>query len=140
MTKSMWVNFSCPCVQTFSCLIAWYTPTWNLKIHQLYEFVVYTSSQSGNERWQLMPKLAQFADVHFLYLNRKFLWQLKQHEMIDLNVSTPQRQSANNQRLSLFSFSLQIRVNTSFFQVICSVFFKGRSPGHLQKYNLLHVG
>ena len=44
--------------------------------------------------------------------------------------------SANNRD---FSFSLQIRVIISFFQVFCSVFFKGHSPGHLQKQNLLHV-
>ena len=91
MTKSMWVNVSCPCVQTFSCLIAWYTPTWNLKIHQLYEFVAHISSQSGNGRWQMISKLAQFTDA--------------------------------------FSFSLQIRVIESFFQVICSVFLKGTYLG-----------
>ena len=27
MIKFMWVNFNCPIVQTFSCLIAGYTPT-----------------------------------------------------------------------------------------------------------------
>ena len=70
MTKFMWFNFNCPCVKTFSCFIVWYTLTaWNLKIHQLLEFVIYTSSQSGNQRWQLMSKLVQFTDVSFPDLN-----------------------------------------------------------------------
>ena len=59
-------------------------------MHQLYEFVVYTISQSGNERLILMSKLAQFTDE--------------------------------------FSFSLLIRVITSFFHVICPVFYKEPSP------------
>ena len=57
MTKCMWVNFNCPCVKTLSGLIAWYTPTWNIKIHRLYELVVYINSQRGNERWQIMSNL-----------------------------------------------------------------------------------
>ena len=56
MTKFMWVNFNCPCVQTFSCLIVWlYVCTHShqiyeilkLKIHKLHEFAICTSSQSG---------------------------------------------------------------------------------------------
>ena len=107
MTKLMWVYFNCPCVQTFSCLIAWYyTPTWNLKFQQLYESVIYTSSQSGNERWQLMSKLVQFTDVHFPDLNPTSYDNLNNMKL-DLNVSTRSVNfSANNQMQKGCSFSL----------------------------------
>ena len=61
MAKFMWVNFSCPYVSTFSCLIYVYTHM-NLKVHQLHGFSGYGSSQGGNERWQLMSKL--FPDLN----------------------------------------------------------------------------
>ena len=69
MAKFMRVNFNCPCMQTYSCLIAWYTATWILKIHQLYEFVVYTISQSDNETIDakiLLNLLMYLALVHKL--------------------------------------------------------------------------
>ena len=92
MTKFIRVNFNCPWVLAFSCLIAWYTPTWDLKIHQLYEF-------SGNESWQLMSKLVQFTDVHFPDLNPTSYDNLNNMKL-DLNVSTRSVNfSANNQGL-----------------------------------------
>ena len=109
---------------------------WNLKIHQLHEFVIYTSSQSGNERWRLMSKLVQFTDVHFLDLNPNSYDNLTWKSEI---LISPQGQSRLVQITRAFSFSLQIRVISSFFQVFCSVCFKGQLPVHLQKWNLLHV-
>ena len=47
---------------------------WIPKIHQLYEFVVYTISQNGNERWQLISKLAQFNLLMCLALVYKLGW------------------------------------------------------------------
>ena len=35
----------------------------------MHEFVIYTSSEGGNERWELMLKLIQFAGVYFPNLN-----------------------------------------------------------------------
>ena len=106
----------------------------NLKIHQLYESVIYTSSQSGIERWQLMSKLVQFTSA-FSWFNPKFLWQLKQHEVRFKCLHTTRSILVE----ITFSFSLQIRVIPSFFQVFCSVCFKWHSPGHLQKWIILHV-
>ena len=121
MTKFMRFNFRVD----LSCLIDWYTPTENLKIHQLYEFVIYTSSQSGNESWQLMSKLIQFTDAHFPDPNR-FLWQLKQHK-VDLNVSTKSANfSTNNKGLS---FSLQIRVITISSKSFALYFLNGTHLG-----------
>ena len=37
-----------------------------------HEFVVYTSSQGGNERWQLMPKFVKITGVHFPDLKPNF--------------------------------------------------------------------
>ena len=67
--KFMCISFSCSCVQTFSYLIAWCTLTWNPKVHQLHEFAICTSSQGGNERWQLISKFIQFNCVNFPDLN-----------------------------------------------------------------------
>ena len=81
LTSLMWVNFNCPpvrrpCLPTDSeC-----TPTLNLKAHQLHEFAICTSSQGGNERWELISKLVQFTGVHFSDLNPNS-WQLKQYEI-----------------------------------------------------------
>ena len=72
-TYLRWQNL-CGSVLTVSDLIVWYTPTWIFKIYHLYEFVVYTISQSGNERWQLMSKLAQFNLLMCLALVYKLGW------------------------------------------------------------------
>ena len=51
MTEFMWVNFNYRLCGSFH---AWQSvhPHEILKIHQQqYEFVIYTSSQSGNEGW-----------------------------------------------------------------------------------------
>ena len=53
----------------------------------------------------------------------------------DLNVSTPQGQWTLLQITRAFSFSLH---KFGWLQV-SSVFFKGKSTGHLQKWNILHV-
>ena len=86
-----------------------------------------------------MSKLIQFT-VHFPGLNPNSYDNLNNMKL-DLNVSTPQCQSTLVQITRDF-FALvyiHIRVITSFFQVFCSVFFKGHSLGHLQEWNLLHV-
>ena len=57
---------------------------WNLKVHQMHEFAIWTSSQGGNEKWQLMSKLVYWCS--FSWSKPKYLWQFKQHEL-DLNVS-----------------------------------------------------
>ena len=63
------------------------------------EFVIYTSSERGNERWQLMSKLAQFTDVHFLALTQNS-YDNSNNMKLDLNVSTRLVNfSANNQGL-----------------------------------------
>ena len=66
-----------------------YTLTWTLKIHQLHEFAIHTSSQSGNERWQLF--LVQLAEKfsNFLDLNPHFYGNLNNMKL-DLNASTKQ--------------------------------------------------
>ena len=46
-------------------------------VHQLHEFTIFTSSQDGNERWQLMSKFVQFTSVHFSDLNPNFHGNLK---------------------------------------------------------------
>ena len=61
------------------------------KIHQLHEFATYTSSQGGNERWQLMSKLVQITGVHFPDLNPNSCDNLDNIEL-DLNVSIKQGQ------------------------------------------------
>ena len=89
----------------------------------MYEFVVYTSSQSGNKRWQLISKLAQFTDVHFPDLSQNLLktYTTWNGRFKCLHATRSVNYSASNQSLQFFSFSLQIRVITSFFQVICSI-------------------
>ena len=72
-----------------------------------------------------MSKLVQFTDVHFPDPNPKFYDNLNNVKLDLINVST--RSSVN-----FVHISLQIRVVTSFFQVFCSLFFKGNSPGDLQ--------
>ena len=76
--------------------------------------------------------------VHFPDLIPNFYYNLNNNKL-DLNVSSPKGQLISVQIIRAFSFSLQIRVITSFFEVFCSVFYKGHSPGHLQKWNILHV-
>ena len=68
-----------------------YHQTLKVKIHQLYEFVVYTSSQSGNEV-TIAVKTRSIYWCAFSWSKPKFLWQLKQHYVVDLSVSTPQGQ------------------------------------------------
>ena len=51
----------------------------------------YTSSQSGNERWQLMSKLVPFTDVHIPGLNPSSYDNLNNMKL-DLNVSTRSNQ------------------------------------------------
>ena len=77
--------------------------TWNLKIHQLYKFDIYTSlsSKSGNERWQLMLKFVPFNDVHFPDLNPNSDENVRNVKLY-LNVSKKSVSfSANNQGLQL---------------------------------------
>ena len=51
MKKLMCVNFKCPCNVVDPFLLDSLVYTYkNFKTHQKYEFVIYTSSQSGNER------------------------------------------------------------------------------------------
>ena len=82
-----------------------------------------------------MSKLAQFTDVYFPGLTPNSYDNLNSIKL-DLNVPS---QSILVQIMRAFSFSLQIRVITSFFLLFSSVFFKGHAPGHLQKWNLLHA-
>ena len=100
MKKLMCVNFNYPCnvVDIFLLDSLVYTHI-NLKIHLKYKFVVYTSSQSGNERRQLMSKLVQFACA--FWSNPKLLWQLEQHEVRFKCLHTPRpvNFSTNNQDL-----------------------------------------
>ena len=70
----------------------------NLKVHQLHEFAICTSSQGGNERWQMMSKLVQFTGVHFPDLNPNSYDDLNNMKL-DLNVSTKVKLSANDQGL-----------------------------------------
>ena len=59
----------------------------------------------------------------------KLFWKYKQNE-VRLNVSTPQGQPILLVQITrVFSFILQIRVITSFFQVFCYLFFKGTHLG-----------
>ena len=53
--------------------------------------VIYTSSQGGNERWQLMSKLVQFTGMRFPDLNPNSYDDLN-HMKLDLKVSTKQGQ------------------------------------------------
>ena len=60
MIKFMLVNFNYPCsVADLFLLDSLVYIHINLKVHQLYESAIYFSSQSDNERWQLMSKLVQ---------------------------------------------------------------------------------
>ena len=137
MIKFMLVNFNYPCsVADLFLLDSLVYIHINLKVHQLYESAIYFSSQSDNERWQLMSKLVQLT-CPFSWSNRKFLWQHKQHEVRFKCLHTTR--SILVQTAGVFSFSLQIRVITNFCQVFCSLIYKGHSPGPLQKWNILHV-
>ena len=102
MATFMWVIFNCLCVENFSCLMiayAWYVhPHEVSKVHQLHEFAICISSQGGNERWQLMSKLVQFTDVHFLDLNSDSYDNLNSMKL-DLHVTTKVKFSANGQSL-----------------------------------------
>ena len=122
----MWVSFNCPSslVDLFLLDSLVYTHI-NLKIYLVHEFVTYTSSQSGSEKWQLVSNLVQFTCT-FSWSNPKFLWQLEQHE-VRLKCLHTTRSVNLVQITRVFSFSLQIRGITSFFQVFCSVFFKKHS-------------
>ena len=71
------------------------TPIRNIKVHQLHEFAICTSTQSGNERWELMSKLVQFTAVHFSDPNSNSYG--KQSNMkLDLNVSLKVNLNLNN--------------------------------------------
>ena len=69
-----------------------------MKVHQLHEFAIYTSSQGGKERRQLMSELAQFTSVNFLNLNPNSDENLNNMKLT-LNVSTKFKLSANDQGL-----------------------------------------
>ena len=77
-----------------------------------------------NERWQLMSKLVQLTDMHFPDLNPNSYDNLNNMKL-DYKCL---------HKVSQFQCKLvsQIRVITSFFQVFCSVFFKGHWARHLQ--------
>ena len=107
---------------------------WNLKVHQLHEFAIYTRSQGGNERWQMMSKLIQFITVHFPDLNPNSYDNLNTMKL-DLNVSTKVKFSAKTTKV----ISWRIRVIIVFFKEFCSASFKGQLPTHFQKWNLLHL-
>ena len=136
----MCVNFNCPCsvvdLFLFDSMVYRHI---NLKIHQLYEFVIYTSSQSGKERWQLMSKLVQFTSA-FSWSNPKFLWQLKQHEVRFKCLHTTRSVNFSTNNTRAFRFSLHklgwLQVSSKCFALY---FLKGNSPGHLQKWNILRV-
>ena len=69
-------------------------------MQQLHEFVICTTYESGNERWELMLKLVQFTGVHFPDLNPNFYTYHDLNNMkLDLNVSTKVKFSANDQHL-----------------------------------------
>ena len=72
-----------------------------------------------------MSKLVQFTDVHFPGLTQNSYDKLNNMKL-DFNVS-----SVTTRPLALV-YKLG-RVITSFFQVFGAVFFKGNSPGYLQK-------
>ena len=65
----------------------------SLKVHQLHEFAIWTSSKGGNERWELISQLVQFSDV-----NPNSYDNLKNMKL-DLNVSTKIKFSVNDQGL-----------------------------------------
>ena len=73
-----------------------------------------------------MSKLVQFTDLHFPDLDPNSYDSLNN---MKLRLMSPRRQSILMQIIRAFSFNLQIRVITSFFQVFCSVFCKGHSAG-----------
>ena len=100
MTQFMWINFKlCLCVDFLLLDSLVHAPAWNLKVHQRHEFVICTSSEGGNERWQLMSKLAQFTGVHFPELNPNSYDNLNNIKL-DLNVFLPKvKFSANDQSL-----------------------------------------
>ena len=128
MKKFMCVNFKCPCnvVDLFLLHSLVYTYI-NFKIHQKYEFVIYTSSQSGNERWQLMSKLVQFACAFIDLIPNSYdnLNNMK----LDLNVSTPRGQSILAQITRTFRLSLQIVWLQGFFKCFFLYILKGTHLG-----------
>ena len=77
MAKFMWVSFNCPLCVSLFLLDSLCTPTQNTKVSQLHEFGICTSSQGGNERWELMSKLIQYAGVHFSDINPNSYKNLK---------------------------------------------------------------
>ena len=72
------------------------TSTWNLKVYQLHEFAICTSSQGGNERSQLKSKLLQSTSVYFPDLNPNFYDNLNNMKL-DLNIPAKAKFSANEQ-------------------------------------------
>ena len=83
-----------------------------------------------------MSKLAQFTDVHFPGLTPNSYDNLNSIKL-DLNVPTRSVNfSANNEVLQL-QFTNQ--GDYKFLPIVQLLFFKGHSPGHLQKWNLLHA-
>ena len=79
-----------------------------------------------------MSKLFQFTSAYFPDLN-KYLRHLKQQE---INFKCLPR--SNLMKITR-ALSLKISVITVFFWTLCSASFKGHSPVHLQKSNLLHT-
>ena len=53
----------------------------------LHEYAICTSSQGGNEGWNLMPKLVQLTVVHFSDLNWNSYDNLNNMKL-NLNIST----------------------------------------------------
>ena len=107
-----------------------YTPSWNLKVHQLHEFAIFTSSQGGNERWQLISKFVQFTRVHFPDLNPNFYGSLKNVKLARFKLLAKCLHQGQILLLQMTraSLSLKIRVITASFYEFCSAFFKGHSP------------
>ena len=88
MAEFVWVNFNCPPVCIPCLILIAYAHE-----HQLHEFAIYTSSQDGNERWELIWKLVRFTGVHFSDLETQILGNLSNMKL-DLNTSTKVKFSA----------------------------------------------
>ena len=83
-------------------------PTRNLKVHELHEFAICTSSQGGNEIGKLISKLVQFTGLHFSDLNPNSYGNLSN---MKLDLMSPPR---SNLVEMTRAFNLKISVITDF--------------------------
>ena len=102
--------------------------TLQLNIQQLYEFVIYTSSQNRNERWQLISKLVQFTDAHFPGGTLNSYDNLN-NKKLDLNVSTRSVNFSANNQMEAVALVYKLGWLQVFSKCLALYFLKGTHLG-----------